>query len=472
MSRLLEQPWLPWALLLAVGLPLLVVVLGEIAARLKQRNNGFAAPLLVVRNYLLPILAVVLLLRFVVELPVDHIAVRILLTLFWMLLIVVALSLLNALLFANAKAGSWRGRMPGILIDLVRAILIAVGCLAVFTAVWGADFGRFFAALGVSSIVLGLVLQRSLGNVIAGLLLLAERPFQVGEWLKIGDVIGRVVEINWRAAHVDIGNQLLIVPNGMLADTIFTNLSRPSPLSQVTVQLPFDGTYPPNRVKAMIRRVLQETPDVLAEPEPVVGAASSDRTSINYTITFYVDDYSGSGAVRDAFLTRLWYVMQRSNLPIVPSPAATVAEELQAALKQVAPLLNANSDEITQLAPRARVLRFAAGETIMRQGEILHGFYIILNGHARLLHEDRRRTVVQVVNLGRNDHFGEAALTGNRAGMSVVADDDVRVLCLDSDDVNALLDNDPRLAHDLDKVVENRHRLAASIRGGETQRQN
>ena len=65
-------------------------------------------------------------------------------------------------------------------------------------------------------------------QIISGLLLLFEQPFQLGDWLETPTARGRVVEVNWRATHIDTGNGMQIMPNSALAGATFTNLSQPA----------------------------------------------------------------------------------------------------------------------------------------------------------------------------------------------------------------------------------------------------
>ena len=87
---------------------------------------------------------------------------------------------------SRRRPGTWRERMPSIFVDIVRLVLIVVGLGLLFSWVWGADVAGLFAALGVTSIVLGFALQNAVGSVISGLLLLFEQPFQLGDWLDTG----------------------------------------------------------------------------------------------------------------------------------------------------------------------------------------------------------------------------------------------------------------------------------------------
>ena len=120
--------------------------------------------------------------------------------------------------------------MPRLLRDLVRLLLVAVARL-VYSFVWGREIQGALAALGVTSIVVGLALQEPLGNLFSGLMLLMERPFEVGDAIEVGSVSGRVKEINWRSAHIDSnGGVIQIVPNSTLNKETISNFSRPRPI--------------------------------------------------------------------------------------------------------------------------------------------------------------------------------------------------------------------------------------------------
>ena len=80
--------------------------------------------------------------------------------------------------------------MPSIFVDIVRLVLVVVGLGLLFSWVWGADVAGLFAALGVTSIVLGFALQNAVGSIISGLLLLFEQPFHLGDWLDTGSERG------------------------------------------------------------------------------------------------------------------------------------------------------------------------------------------------------------------------------------------------------------------------------------------
>ena len=102
----------------------------------------------------------------------------------------------------GAPEGTWRKRIPSIFLDVARFALIAVGVGLVFAYVW-VRMSAGCSPRWESSRSLGLALQNSVGQIISGLLVLFEQPFQLGDWIDTPSARGRVVEVNWRATHID-----------------------------------------------------------------------------------------------------------------------------------------------------------------------------------------------------------------------------------------------------------------------------
>ena len=228
MSSVFDAPWFYWAIGVAVGFPVCLVFLTEVHNALLRRGNALARPVHLLRNYILPLGALLILLVQAIQVSGEATPVRVVATVFGFVVLVLLLSGLNATMFHGAPEGSWRKRIPSIFLDVARFALIAVGVGLILAYIWGANVGGLFTALGVSSIVLGLTLQNSVGQIISGLLVLFEQPFQLGDWIETPTARGRVVEVNWRATHIDTGSGMMIMPNSALAAASFTNFSRPS----------------------------------------------------------------------------------------------------------------------------------------------------------------------------------------------------------------------------------------------------
>ena len=262
MSTIFDAPWFYWAVGVAIGFPVCLVFLTELHNALRRRGSVLARPVHLVRNCILPLGALLILLVQAIQVSAKTTPVRVVATVFGFVVLVLLLSGLNATLFQGAPEGSWRKRIPSIFLDVARFAVIAVGLGIMLAYIWGANVGGLFTALGVSSIVLGLALQNSVGQIISGLLLLFEQPFQLGDWIATPTARGRVVEVNWRATHIDTGTGMMIMPNSVLAAASFTNFSRPPGTHSLAVSTVFAVDDPPDDVIAMLNRVAGMLPQL------------------------------------------------------------------------------------------------------------------------------------------------------------------------------------------------------------------
>ena len=191
MAGVFASSWFHWAVGIAVGLPVALILLTEWQQVLRRRGSILERPVTLLRNFVLPVAAVALLMLEVKQVPPEATSTKVVGTVLAFAVLVLLLSGLSAALFRGAPVGSWRRRIPAIFVDVARLALIAIGLGFIFAKIWGADVGGLFAALGVTSIVVGLMLQNSVGQVISGLLVLFEQPFEIGDWLQTPDALGK-----------------------------------------------------------------------------------------------------------------------------------------------------------------------------------------------------------------------------------------------------------------------------------------
>jgi len=440
------------AVWLAVGFPLLLLALNELIAVSRRRGFAVERTLRNLRNSVVPAAALLVFVRLVLEWPKAATTSRLVESVFWITLLYTLLGVVNDLVFGRGGAGvgrpSWGERVPKLFRDLVRALLVAVGAMVVYSQVWGHEISAALTALGLGSIVIGLALQEPLGNIVSGLMLLSERPLNVGDWIQVGEVRGRVIEINWRAVHIETPTrELQVIPNVELYKGTFANLSRPTPLRTEIVEMGFSYDDPPNRVKEVMLDLMRNTPGVLSDPPPLVRTLPE---------------------VRDAVMTRLWYVIRREGLsipfptafeygpgenpsPPEPAPADWLREHprFKPALEHGAPA----------------VVSFAHGETAQGPGRSFEGFALLVAGRARLMADDGAGGVVQIGELGPGECFGENLTAGGGAEkISVVADGDLKVLVFADAAIDDLLNRHPSLASEIGDALEARRQAALAAR--------
>ena len=325
MSEIFDQPISSFwpAVMLTVGFPLVLLLLNEGISACKSSTLPLARTLRTVRNFVLPSLALFVFVRYVLELPQDNVFARVVESAFWLFFLYALLGVVNDLVFGVIATDSWRQRVPKLFLDLIRALLVAIGAMVVYSQVWGYEIGGALTALGLGSIVIGLALQEPLGNIVSGLMLLFERPISVGDWVTVDGVTGKVIEINWRSVHVlTRTRELQIVPNVSLYKGAFSNLSRPTPLRKVRIEIGFSYDDPPNRVKDVMLALLERNRWCLGRPPPVVRTFSYGDFAITYRLIFHLACEDDLEDTRDRILTRLWYVVRREGLTI-PYPVIT-----------------------------------------------------------------------------------------------------------------------------------------------------
>ncbi|MFC5789191.1 hypothetical protein EDM22_00025 [Agromyces tardus] len=461
--NIVDQPWFWPTVAVVVGLPIAIVVLSECIVLLDRRGSRAARVLAMVRDWVLPTGALLILLGQVEDPQLELSWGRIVATVFGIVVILVIVNAINHLMFTRAAKGTWRERLPSIFIDIARIAVVVVGVGLLMSWVWDADVGGLFAALGVTSIIVGLALQHAVGGVISGLLLLFEQPFEQGEWIDTGDVRGRVVEVNWRSVHLATGDGMRVVPNAVLADASFTNLSRTAGPQFAEATVEFDPADPPNTVKRLLVETAADLPDLPADAVPEAAMEGGGA----YTVSIPVHSPGDRSSTLEAFRTRLWYSARRAGLTLsgVGPVDENAAAELAAALRSEASVLNLDASSAEALGGSARLERYAAGETIHARGVVPDALRIVVQGRVAVRAAPAADTgELLLFELGRHDAFGLTAIMQRALDASVAAATDVTVLVLPAEVAQTLVHDDPELAREFGEELEHRmHRARAAF---------
>ena len=454
------QPWFGWAIAIVVGLPLLIIVLTEVGASLQRRGNAAAKPVYFLRNFVLPAGALLALLSLAGDSKADVTWVRVTATVFGFLVILLLLSGVNVVVFRQATPGSWRDRLPSIFVDLARLALITVGLAVLFSWVWEADVGGLFAALGVTSIVIGLALQNAVGSVVSGLLLLFEQPFRIGDWLSTSEGRGRVIQVNWRAVHIETGDGTLIIPTAQLADGAFTNLSRATAPHVAGVEAVFSVDDAPHEIAALLESVAADLPMVDRSRRATVALMPTGAYRVEIPVFTPADE----DAAASLFRAWLWYAAPRAGLHWSAGPAGEFAtpDRLADASRVVARALRLTAAELEPHAAALTLERYAAGELVLRTGEVPAALRFVVDGHAALVAEGPNGSRLRVDTLDRESYLGQTALTREPVPAAAVALTPLTIAVLPRDAVEALVRAKPALGTHIGADIDGRRALVAS----------
>ncbi len=468
-----------WAIALILCFPLLVIVLGELSYRLQRRHNPLAGTLLILRNLVLPVFIFMLFVQQVMQLPDENELVKSIQTLFWLCVIHAALSLLNDVLFEQAKGDTWRTRVPKLLIDLVRLFVVLLGGAIVLATVWNADLAGLVTALGVSSIVIGLALQDTLGSVMSGIALLFEHPFSVGDWLRVGDIVGQVIDINWRSVRLQtFEREMVVIPHKLISSEIIRNFNRPQRIHAERIRIGFSYKDPPNLAKHVLRTTALETEGILNEPAPQIFTLSYDDFAVTYEVKFFIEDYGDLEEIRDRFMSRVWYAAQRNSLTI-PFPIRTLyhfhgptaaaqgnSKKLADSLQSVPAFVPlSQNDTLDSLTQSVSLQHFGTGEQVVRQGSPNSSLYIIISGQAVMTTQDDSGQIHEVLRLKAGEFFGEMTLfSSDSSPTSITALEDLEVMMLPAGIVNQMIERQPSFAREISHILDLRRRAVQATR--------
>lgn len=458
--KFVDAAWFYWAVGLTVGLPFTLIALTELHHALARRQNALARPVNLLRSYLVPLTALLLLLVKVAQVPERLNSVRMLATVFGFLVLVLLLSGLNATLFESAPQGSWRARVPTIFRDVTRLLLIAVGLALILSYVWGVRIGGLFTALGVGSVVIGLMLQNSVGQIVSGLFMLFEQPFRIGDWLDTPTARGRIVEANWRAVHIQTDRGLQITPNSVLAATSFTNLSRPPGTHQLEITTIFSPDDPPDRVRHLLSRIAGTLPQCKADSTPTAVAGGSGE----YRVTIGLKSPADDGAARATFLRWIWYAARREGLHLdgADDDFSTPARVQMAMRTVVAPALRLSHTDQQSLTSHAKIVRYGTDEVVQFAGKVPTAMTFLITGSVRLTTTAEDGSVLSLSVLEEGSFLGLTTLTRQPSLSTAYALEEVTALEIDREHIEDVVMRSPLLLQELGRIIEDRRKRVGS----------
>jgi CRP-like cAMP-binding protein/small-conductance mechanosensitive channel len=345
----------------------------------------------------------------------------------------------------------------------------------------GLDLGSILATSAVITAVVAFAMQDTLGNILGGLALQLDNSIEVGDWIKVDDISGKVVDIRWRSTLVETRNwETVVFPNSQLMKNKFLVLGRRTdqPVQwRRWVWFNVGLDISPTRVVSVVEDSILQTDiaNVARNPAPNCILMDMDNKGYaRYALRYWLTDLMPDD-LTDAMLR--WHIMtalQRAGIKLaLEEKSIHITKENEKyeeivhqrevllrvkTLRRVELFSQLNDVELKALAERLRYSPFARGNVIARQGdEKSHWLYIIINGEAEVYVElpNGKRRIVSA--LGRGNFFGEMGLlTGAPRSASVIARTDVECYRIDKEVVEELLQARPSIADEISHILVKR----------------
>ncbi|MBP7462540.1 MAG: mechanosensitive ion channel [Candidatus Delongbacteria bacterium] len=388
----------------------------------------------------------------------------------------IGIKLIEALLIKRIFSKRSKVQIPLFVRDILYFIILIAVAVILLEMIFGVKPSTFIVTSTVLSAVIGLAMQDMLANVIAGIALQVEQPFRVGDWVKINDREGAIVEMSWRSTKLKTReNDYIIIPNTMVGKQEIFNYYLPETLHAIRIYIKINYQTPPHRVKNSILRVVNTHSEILSTPPATVFAYQFTDYAIEYEVKCWINDYFMMTRIHDELQTLIWYQLKRDGIEIgvlyqelmiwkgkpesIQSSESygSTTDEIMESFRHIRILNPFSRDQLQELARQVKCEWYGRGEYLVRQGEPGSSFYIIKSGQVEVLIEGANGELNSVGRFGSNYFFGERALlTGEPRNATIKAVDDTEAIVINKEEFGRMLIASPQMAEALSVILEQR----------------
>lgn len=377
-------------------------------------------------------------------------------------------------------------RVPRLLRQFVAVLVVAIVFLGLLTRVWGVAMPAMLATTGVLGLVLGLALRGILTDFFSGIALNVEQPFRLDDFIQLhtrlrrDPITGLVREITWRSTRIlSPEDNLIAVPNSVVAQGVVVNLSCPSPVSEQEVDILLDWALPQGVALALLDAAVTEAwmrGAAAGDMPPNVRISRLDGVGVSWRITYLLDPRRvPKGPARHELLACVHRHLVVAGLRPVAEGAADrmgpwiadgvhpatgkvpefdTADARRRVLGTVALFERLSPEERDELAS-AMTLRLAAAESrVVERGQPGHSMFVVAAGVAEVRVPDANGAPHRANVLGPASSFGEMSLlTGEQRSADVVALTPMVLFEIAGSTLSPLLAARPSLADALSRTV-------------------
>lgn len=205
--------------------------------------------------------------------------------------------------------------VTNLLVQLIRWTIILAGTITALQRFF--DVTAFLAGLGIIGFTVGFALQDVMKNFTAGVILLIQKPFSVGEVIGVKEFDGTVLEINLRTTEMKaLDGRLVSVPNADVLSNPIVNYTRAERRRvDVSVGVAYDANI--ELVRSLVLDTIQNVPGFVKEPAPMVGFSNFGDVAMGLNANFWIDaQMTNTVAAKDSALSMIKNIFDKKGISI------------------------------------------------------------------------------------------------------------------------------------------------------------
>ncbi|HEX3001010.1 MAG TPA: mechanosensitive ion channel family protein [Methanoregula sp.] len=196
------------------------------------------------------------------------------------------------------------------LLELVVRYVIWFAAIMAVLKVFNIDITPFLAGAGIAGIAVALAAQDFISNFFGGAVIKVDKPFKVGDRVKIDDFYGDVLSVGTRSTRIKtLDYQVVTLPNNKITTNVIVNYSEPDEKLRLTIPVSAAYGTDPKRVKAILLEIAHEairnTEYLLEDPKPTVFFTEFGESSLNFILRVWMKKYNVPDEVKDVINTRI-----------------------------------------------------------------------------------------------------------------------------------------------------------------------
>lgn len=221
--------------------------------------------------------------------------------------------------------------VPLLLVNLLTLLLSLTIAGWIATSIFQIQIASVLATSAILSVVLGMALQDTLGNLFAGIALQLDKPYGIGDWVEIYNggqkTVGIINEVSWRATVlISVTDEIITLPNRVVAQSQVNNFSgKNGPIARSHLFRVAYGTDL-KAVKEVMIAVTEGIKGIRKVPEATVYAIESTESWIVLRLVYYLDDYGKQWSIGDTVISRCVENLCKQGIALAPQRLLVMQE--------------------------------------------------------------------------------------------------------------------------------------------------